>query len=228
MDNVNTGFCDRCNQPRMQGHQCRCGVGCISWSAIFIGAFFIIGLSFLMNMFSASIGLSAFHLSPEGVKTLAIGGFVGMLIATIAIMFFSGWVAGYLGRSKCVSGTCGGVYGFSAWSIALILTILLSAHVGKFVTSLSDFVQTPTYSNVTVRADSSAPIVSTNNATNQAVVNSDKVAMSAFALFILFLVGAFSSTIGGHCGLRTCCKKSNCNSAQSYENNNGNNDRPTR
>jgi hypothetical protein len=208
---MNNNLCNACNSPVTDGHKCVCGVSCISWSAILIGALFILGLSFLLNVFSATIGLSAFHLSSEGVKTLAVGGFVGMLVGTIAVMFFSGWVAGYLGRTRCVTGYCGSVYGFSSWSVALIVTILLSAHVGKFVTSFNDFAQTPTYSNVAVTTNNAAPVVSTNNANpSQLVVNSDKVAMGAFAIFILFLVGAFSSAIGGHCGLRTCCKKDRC------------------
>lgn len=203
--------CDVCNNSKINEYKCVCSVSCISWSAVLIGALFILGLSFLLHLFGATIGLSAFHLSPEGVKTLALGGFIGMLIGTIAVMFFSGWIAGYLGRTRCVTGYCGSLYGFSAWSVALIVTILLSAHVGKFVTSFNDFVQTPSYSNIAVTTNNAAPVISTNNANaSQVLVNSDKVAMGAFAIFILFLVGAFSSAIGGHCGLRTCCKKSKC------------------
>lgn len=177
-----------------------CGAGCISWTGIFIGSLFILGLSFLLNLFSAAVGLSAYHLNQEGTMTFALGGFLGLLIGTIAIMFTSGFIAGFMGRMRCLNNSCGGLYGFSAWAIALIVAVFLSAHVGKFVSTFRDFVQNPTYSSVATTANYNAPIVSTND--NQAVVNTAKVATGAFAIFILFLVGALASTIGGHYGLR--------------------------
>lgn len=205
---MNNESCHTCNQPNVNGHKCACGIRCISWSAIFIGAIVAIGLSFLLNVFSASISLSAYHMSADGVKSLAIGGYIGILIGSIAVMFFSGWIAGYLGRGRCVTGCCGGLYGFAAWCVALILMAMFAANLNKFVASANAFIDAPAYSSVAVTTQDAAPVVSTNNAADQVVVNTDKAAMGVFMIFIVFLAAAIASTIGGHYGLRGCCNKS--------------------
>src|SRR5690349_14288427 len=111
----------------MNTEQCRmdrvCGIKCISWSAVFVGAFAAIGLSFLLSLFSTAIGLSIYTVNPEGVTKLAVGGMLGFAIGIIATMFFSGWLAGYFGRSHCDKKCCGAIYGFISWCVALVLMV---------------------------------------------------------------------------------------------------------
>ena len=201
--------CVVCKDGYTCGHKYVCGARCISWSAIFVAALVALGLGFLLNLFSIAIGLSAYRMTPEGAQSLAMGGVVGLAIGGIAIMFFAGWIAGFLGRSRCYNHSCGGLYGFTTWCLALVITILLAAHVAKFVTTYKNFIAHPTYSSVQVTDNTAAPTVSTAPTANGdvAVVNPEKIAMDTFVVFLLFFLGALACTFGGHCGMRTCCKR---------------------
>src|SRR5688572_22301369 len=119
----NASHCNICNDPNTCTHKTVCGIRCVSWSGILIGAFIAVGLSFLLNLFSVAIGLSTYHMGPDGAQTLAVGGLIGFAIGIIAIMYFSGWVAGFLGRVRCSSGNCGSIYGLTMWCVALVLTV---------------------------------------------------------------------------------------------------------
>src|SRR5687767_10657531 len=81
---------------------CKCGCGCrpkaISWTAILAGALVGMGLTFLLNTFSIGIGLSLVRTTEDGLTSLAIGGFIGLLIGAIVSMFAAGFTAGCLGK----------------------------------------------------------------------------------------------------------------------------------
>jgi len=116
-----------------------CSIKCVSWSAVVLGAVVAIGLSFLLNLFSTSIGLSIYHISTTGANTLTVSGMLGFAIGIIATMFFSGWVAGYFGRAHCRKKYCGAIYGFSTWCVALILMVVMSMSIAKFVTTYTNY-----------------------------------------------------------------------------------------
>jgi len=185
----------------------------ISWNAIVVGALVGIGLSFLLNLFSVAIGLSIVKTTQDGLVSLAIGGFIGLLIGTIVSMFFAGFAAGYLGRPYSVKRNLGVIYGFTTWCLALILMMLLASHVGRYVTSYSSFITNPT--PVVFINNQVSPAVTTNTSNSKVVVNSqaatNNLGYSAFLIFILFFIGAISSCFGGHCGMtcRTCKDDSN-------------------
>jgi hypothetical protein len=180
-----------------------CGVGCMSWTAIFIGGLVGVGLGFLLNLFSVAIGLSAFSTSPEGVSAFAMGGFVGFAIGVIVTMFTSGMVAGALGRHRCPECNMGTLYGFSAWVVALILAILLAAPAAKLVSSN------------TLMLNSHSVVVHSANDAVAAVAPTPEAAKdlskTAFALFALFFLGAVSASLGGHYAMTCCGKKDNYN-----------------
>ena len=68
----------------------------ICWSAIIAGAFVGVGLGFLLHLFGIAISLSAYSSSTNGAaETLAIGGFIGIVIGVIVSMGAAGFVAGY-------------------------------------------------------------------------------------------------------------------------------------
>ncbi|HVY53836.1 MAG TPA: hypothetical protein VHA13_04890, partial [Gammaproteobacteria bacterium] len=67
---------EQCNQTGFDPHkflQKR-----LSWTAVIAGALVGIGLSFLLNIFSISIGLTLIKTSAEGAVSLALGGFIGL------------------------------------------------------------------------------------------------------------------------------------------------------
>lgn len=191
-----------------------CGIKCISWSSIIIGAFVAIGLSFLLNLFSTAIGLSIYKVSPEGISKLAVGGMLGFAIGIIAVMFFSGWVAGYFGRSHCNKKHCGALYGFTTWSLALILMIMLAMPFSRFVTNYTNYL-----SNTAVTTTISSIPNNTNKATTVTIQNEatlGDLSKGTFVLFLMFFLGALASTCGGHVGILSCqnsecCTTGKCN-----------------
>jgi len=179
-----------------------CGTKCFSWSAVFVGAFIGVGLSFLLNIFSIAIGLSAFTTAQDGLTAFAIGGFIGFLIGGIASMFVAGFVAGYLGRpfsNNCGSGC---LYGFTAWCVALVLGVMLSGPATKFVTANSSYITN--HSVTLIKASDDTTVVATVDADKAA----SDTAKAAFALFIIFFTAALASTFGGHYGME--CRKKCC------------------
>lgn len=196
-----------------------CCVKCISWSGIIIGAVVAIGLGFLMNLFGVAIGLSAFKTTEAGIKTLAIGGYIGLLVGSIAVMFFAGWVSGYLGRASCRNRDVGALYGFATWCVAFIFTVLLTSHVGNFTAHAGDALDYSNRTTVNVQTTNNpdAPVVSQHpkNRTdsrssdnNTIVVNEEKavnaIGLSLLLTFVLFIAGALAACFGGYCGISRC------------------------
>lgn len=191
----------------------------ISWTAILAGAFVGIGASFLLNLLCVGIGLSAFSATKEGATVLAVGGFIGLVISAFVSMFLAGWVAGSIARPFSLGRHAGELYGFITWSVTLVLMVLLSAHIGKFVSDFSDtvIVVHPNAQVVNVTTNNAAPLVSqktvtnpaTGNTTTQATVNAEKatnaMGATAFATFFLFFIGAIASTFGG--GVAIHCRR---------------------
>ncbi len=205
-----------CGDKKMSDHPYLCGIRCVSWSAILFSALIGFGLTFLFYMFALSIGLTAFSSGPDGNTTLAVSGFVGLVVAAFISMFIAGWLSGYLGRQYCTKRNLGEVYGFATWSVVLLLTIMLVAHVGQLLTHYNYIVDR----NATVisyTSNEAAPLVSEqtkmhadDTSTTQVTVNAEKatnaVGQATFVIFFLFFIGALASMFGGRCGMS--CRKS--------------------
>lgn len=201
----------------------------ISWTAVFAGAIVGLGLSFLLYVFGAAIGLTSFPTTQAGTNALAIGGFLGSVIGAVVSMFVGGWISGYLARKRYgykeysitedhdskSCGNIGALYGFLTWALALIVTILLAADVSSFIAARYVMSSNPRAAIFTT-TNPQAPIVSENrtrndsNAPTNTTINEEKAAEAAgktlFALFAIFFLGALSSCIGGYMGIRFRCK----------------------
>lgn len=211
-------------QCGMSGHEHTnlCLLKRISWTAILVGALVAVGLGFLLNLFSIAIGLSLVTTNPEGMKSLAIGGYLGIVIGTIATMFTAGWAAGYLGRPFCLRRNLGVIYGFSAWCIALILTVLLAAHMGRYVGFYTDFVSQPgsvhmmkmekpmmqVEANVVATKSDKAETKSAVTPSTEKAANA--LGITSLLIFTLFFIGALSACFGGHCGMYSCKDDDSC------------------
>jgi hypothetical protein len=121
----------------------------ISWSAVFVGALISVGLGFLLNLFVMALGLSLVRTTPEGVMAVAGGGYWSLLIGTVAIMFTSGWAGGYLGRPYCPERNLGMLYGFTVWSVGLILMILFASGMNRHVMTYADSITKSNFSQTT-------------------------------------------------------------------------------
>jgi len=177
----------------------------ISWSAIVTGTLIGVGLSFLLNLFGVTIGLSAFSMTHEGVSSLAIGGFLGLIISTIVSMFFGGFAAGYLGRLYAPKRNLGVIYGFTTWSVSIILSAIVTSHFGHYVDTYSANVTGNTVNVMQEKPAASTKAQPSTHEVQIAAVTPKEVsggmAVVAFIVFALFFIGAFSSCLGAHYGM---------------------------
>jgi hypothetical protein len=176
---------------------------CFTWKPVVAGALVAIGLSFLLNLFSVAIGLTAFSTNSDGVETLAFSGLIATAIGIVASMFAAGWITGYLGQRYCAKRHLGALYGFLAWCLALIITIFLAAHVQEYLSFYGHFLSGTTDVVVNTPAAKNVAVATTNMETKT-------LAISAYIVFGLFFLSAFAASLGGHCGMRHCCKKEVC------------------
>lgn len=218
------GTCGMCH-----GGKCCRG---IAWSGIFAGAFVAIGLSILINLLLASIGISLYTPSSEGLKAMAIVGYIVLLIVAFVVMYIGGFVSGHLGGGHH-SRACGGlIYGFTTWSLALIIAALLASGMGSSVAGSQPLVNTaiinlPSGSfqalgqgqKVTAGPTAKAPATTAQAGKTQTgteeqggMMTQDEktiqhyLGTSLFLTFLIFLVGAIGACIGGAVGNRTCRK----------------------
>lgn len=167
---------------------------CFSWKPILIGAIVGVGLTFLLNLFGVAIGLTAYT-ETGGTETLAFGGLIATAFSTVVAMFVAGWVSGYMGIRYCTKRHLGILYGFLTWSVALIIGIVLAGFVQDYVAYYSHALAgSHDYhrgSNAVAAAVSPTP---------------ENVKISAYIMFVLFFLGAFAATLGGHLGMRYVCR----------------------
>ncbi len=190
----------------------------ISGRAVLVGALVGIGLSFLLNVFSVAIGLSLVTTTKAGLISLAIGGFIGLLIGVIATMFVAGYTAGYLGRPYCEKRNLGALYGFTTWSVSLILMVLLAMPMSRFVSSYAAAVSNSAVVIMNDQTPSKTISTSTTPGGTSIAVSADSekavntVGNATLLIFVLFFVGAVSCCFGGHCGMchvgcGNCCSE---------------------
>lgn len=189
-------------------HHCTCKVHCfrrLSWSAVIVGALVAVGLGFLLNLFSFAIGLSALTMSKSGAITWAVGGVIGLFIVSIVSMLGAGFAAGYLGRSHCPGRHHGLIYGFTTWSLALLLSASAMNMVGHYVEASSHALvgsnmvvtQSPDQKTTSVTVGGE-PV---SQPQQKMTTPTENIAYGAFILFALFFVGAISACVGACCGL---------------------------
>jgi hypothetical protein len=180
----------------------------ISWSAILVGALVGLGLSFLLNLFGLAIGLSATTAGEDGAMALAIGGVIGVIIAIIASMVAAGYAAGYLGRLYCPGRNLGILYGFTTWSVALLLAAAVAAQVNNYATTYSQAVMGTTLitaqsSEGKVNRDARSSSNEKKSTLTKIVVTPNCLIAGAFILFILFFIGAVSACVGACWGMNS-------------------------
>lgn len=182
----------------------------VCWSAILIGALVAVGLGFLLNLYGVAIGLSAYS-SANGAQAVAIGGFIGMIIAVIASMMAAGYATGYLVRGFCCNNQLGILYGFATWCAALVLSALLvtpaTNYVSAYTHSLSRTKIATPVENITTEK---AGMIHQNAVATTAVPPkseaAEDLACSAWMVFALFFIGAIASCAGASWGIG-CHKK---------------------
>ncbi len=173
----------------------------ISWTAIFVGALVGLGLTFLLTLFSVAIGLSAVTVNKSGTSAIAIGGLCGIAIAIVASMITAGYASGYLGRIYAPKRNLGILYGFTTWGVSLLLCTAVWSHIGQYAATYS---QSVIGSTVVIENMGSAATNKDNSEqkTTKTKLPSANMACSAYIIFGLFFLGAFSTCFGACCGMR--------------------------
>lgn len=187
---------------------------CISWTAIFIGAFIALGLGLLLGLLGIAVGLTSFKAANNGTVVLAVGGMLGIIVCIIIATFVSGFISGHLGRLYCSKHHFGIIYGLTTWVSSLILGALVLGVLSQNVTAYSSIARTVMVipvpiTQITTPVGSTKISSSTENGEQITVVEVNMtpadLASGAFWLFILFFVGALFSCFGASWGMG-CCK----------------------
>lgn len=174
----------------------------ISWTPIFSAAIIGVGLNFLLNLFALSLGLSSFAIAASGKTYFSFAGFVCFCVSSLIAMFCTGWIAGKLSIPTFQQRIWGAFIGFLAWSLLLIMTIILLMNMIQYVAFHSNF----TANLVAVKIANNAPMLtetiaelaeksplSINIETTKKVLT-----LNALLTFLLFFIGALASLLGGY------------------------------
>lgn len=155
--------------------------------SIIIGSFIAIGLSFLFNLLNVGVGISAYQ-SQSGNISLAVGGFIWLLIGSCITMLIVGWATSLLSQTSCK--IIGIIHGFSAWCLSLSILLFITLYALKLTTeSLTTLITSMPFTSLLTH--------SINTWANPPV---KYTAGGIWAFFIIFLIGAFASCIGGYFG----------------------------
>lgn len=170
----------------------------IKWSAIFSGAVIGVGLNFLCNLLALGISLSSFSMDSSGNLSFSVFGFLGFCISAVLAMFVTGWVAGRASPPQNLSIYWGVMYGFLAWSLLLIITIILITNMIQYTSFHANF----TASLVAIKISNNGPMFTETFAdlTHGLETSKKILTLNAFLTFILFSIGGCSSCIGGYLG----------------------------
>lgn len=175
----------------------------ISWSAIISGAVVGVGLCFLFHLLTSGIGLSAMTKTVGGTQVLVASVLLWLYLGNYFIFFLSGWVTGKLARPYCSHPCTGLLYGFMAWSLTLIFSMVLFAHVSdKSTIEIIPSMHSTTMEERMVMANpdtSNKKATVIDNDTQEAI---QKVGIANLAIFLVFLSGALGGAIGSYYALR--------------------------
>ncbi len=192
----------------------------LSWSGIFAGAFVALGISFLLDLFGMGLGISAYKAATTAgeAKAFAYGGYIAILVAGMVAMFVGGWVAGFIGRPTCTTGCHGMIYGFVAWCLALIISIILVSSIGQFIGVQYSILNASSSGNIESYNNPNSKMSNFSNNTNtgreatnnnryNANENSEKAASDAakgfFLLFLIFITSALAAAFGGYTAVKS-------------------------
>jgi hypothetical protein len=171
----------------------------VKWSAIFSGALVGVGLNFLLNLLALSLNLASFTLNAAGNLSFSLGGFLCFCIFAVIAMFTTGWIAGRL-SPPLYSPRWGVFFGFLAWSILLIITIIIITNMIQYAAFHANF----TANLVAIRISNNTPMMTETFAdlTHGLEYGKKILTLNALLTFILFFVGSAASCWGGYLGLK--------------------------
>lgn len=184
----------------------------ISWGAIIAGAIVSLMCETLLNFLGLGLNLSAFTLDGVSALNLGIGAIVWLVVSGIISAWICGWFTGKFSRITC--GFERGCNGLVAWSLAMLITIMVtvagagatmggvigvtghnSLNASKVVMSVVNK-SMPTLAN-----NESGDISGQNDLTQTSQDAAGKLGASTLFIFVALLLGAIASALGAaYCG----------------------------
>jgi hypothetical protein len=177
----------------------------VSWAAIFSGAMVGVGVNFLLNLFSLALGISSFSVPAIGQTLFSFIGFSGFLISAMIAMFITGWISGRLSPTV-LPRSWGVVYGFLAWSVLLIITIILITNMIQYMAFHTNFtsnlVSIKLMNNAPMLTETAAHLTQNSPLSFNVETHQKVIVLNAWLTFILFFTGAIASCVGGFIGYK--------------------------
>jgi hypothetical protein len=173
--------------------------GKISWPAIVAGAVAGVGLNFLLNLLSLGLHFASFSIDGAGNLTFSFFGYLSFCVSGFIAMFFTGWISASAAIPLSPNKLWGVLHGFLAWSLLLMLTIILITNMIQYTAFHSNF----TAALVAIKITNNAPMTTETFAKISDLESSKKIlTLNAILTFILFFIGALSSCLGGYLGYK--------------------------
>lgn len=154
----------------------------ISWGAIFAGTLTAIVVAFLLNVLGLGIGLTTIDPMTEAnpLHGLGTGTIVWWGISNLAALFMGGMVAGRM--SGLPSNSDGGLHGFLAWGLYLILSLyLVTSTVGGIFNGMASAASS-IFSDSTATNVAEALEDAENKGADDTTYSLEKIKMEAFQL----------------------------------------------
>lgn len=189
------------------------------WNAIIVGVIIGFAYEILLNFLGVGLGLVTFSGTTK-MLTIGIGAIIWIAISGIVSMGVGGWFTGKLSNTGCRFQLI--TNGLIAWSIATIITIIISTTASSvFVGGVINIIKSSEYallsqpSSLENNSYSQSESSLTNNNYPQQEVTSDEqvgnyannIGKAFLTIFIAFLFSGLATVLGTICGGHKCKKE---------------------
>lgn len=168
----------------------------LCWKAIFAGAIFAVGITFLFNLLTVGLGLSLYTESPDGKLAFTFAGVAWIMVGSYITLFIAGWIAGRLVSDQHSFHLANGMFhGFMAWSLYLIISVVLISLITDVVSGamLKSFFIDLSHQHTSGGVASQVHVPSEQ---------ANKLGHAGLVTFFIFLLGALGACIGASCGIK--------------------------
>lgn len=191
----------------------------IAWGAIIVGVIIGFAYEILLNFLGVGLGLVTFSGTTK-MLTIGVGAIIWIAISGIVSMGIGGWFTGKLSNTGCRFQLI--TNGLIAWSIATIITIVISTTASSvFVGGVINIIKSSEYellsqpSNLENNSYSQSESNLTNNNYPQQDVTSDEqvgnyannIGKAFLTIFIAFLFSGLATVLGTIYGGHKCKKE---------------------
>jgi hypothetical protein len=184
----------------------------IVWGAVIAGALVSLICATLLNFLGLGLGLSIVDMEDTSVLKLGIGVIVWLTISGILSALVCGWFAGIFSNTLCKFER--GCHGVVSWSLAMLITILLTtAGTGTVLGGVADIakhnsdVKSKIAMAVIKKGLSNLTSSETTKANEKDSISknmgdtADKIGVSSLIIFVISLLSVIASILGAvYCG----------------------------